>query len=136
MVLEAGGDADGDGLPNGWERSYGLDVLSAVGTNGAAGDPDGDGMNNFQEYIAGTIPTNAGSCLAITDIGFTSHGMRVDWKGGSEVRQYVDRAEYLYATGTQWRTIFTNLPPTSMTTNIIDAGVTNRMLFYRIKAER
>ena len=33
--LPANLDADGDGLPNGWELQYGLDRLSSVGVNGA-----------------------------------------------------------------------------------------------------
>lgn len=136
IVLDANGDADGDGLPNGWERIYGLDVLSAVGTNGATGNPDGDGMNNLEEYLAGTVPTNADSVLAITGICFTPYGLRLDWKGGMDVWQYLECADKLHSTGMQWRTIFTNPPPTALTTNIIDAGATNGIRFYHIKTKR
>jgi hypothetical protein len=49
-------DTDGDGLPDWWERQFGLDPYSAVGDNGASGDPDHDGKTNLQEYLAGTDP--------------------------------------------------------------------------------
>jgi hypothetical protein len=55
-------DSDGDGLPDAWETAYGLS--SANGADGLL-DADGDGMLNGQEYVAGTDPTNALSCLRL-----------------------------------------------------------------------
>lgn len=136
MVVDATGDADGDGLPNGWERAHGLNVYSATGEDGTAGDPDGDGLNNMNEYCAGTDPTNAQSVLAATAIHVIFSGIRVEWKGGTDVWQYLERADNLSATGTQWRTIFTNSPPTTLATNVVDASATNRTSFYRIKTVR
>jgi hypothetical protein len=49
-------DGDGDGLPNSWEITFGLDPNSATGVNGAAGDPDNDGVSNADERTAGTHP--------------------------------------------------------------------------------
>ena len=45
-------DLDGDGLPDWWERKYGL----ALDTNDADDDNDGDGANNLLEYEYDTNP--------------------------------------------------------------------------------
>jgi hypothetical protein len=49
-------DTDGDGLPDGWETAYGLDLKDAVGSQGAGGDLDGDGLSNLYEYWSGLNP--------------------------------------------------------------------------------
>src|SRR5205814_1662199 len=54
-------DTDSDGLPDSWERLYGLDPLDGTGINGANGDPDGDHFTNMQEFLAGTNPKDATS---------------------------------------------------------------------------
>ncbi|MBI2548349.1 hypothetical protein HYW21_03290 [Candidatus Woesearchaeota archaeon] len=40
-------DSDGDGMPDDWERQYGLDPQTYDRDN----DSDGDGMTNYEEYI-------------------------------------------------------------------------------------
>jgi hypothetical protein len=61
-------DDDGDGMPDVWEESYGLNPKDA----GDAGeDPDGDGDTNLEEFQNGTDPTQAPSAtlqLVITDL--------------------------------------------------------------------
>ena len=46
-------DADGDGLPDEWERKYGLNPSDA---SDADADADGDGFTNQEEYLAKTDP--------------------------------------------------------------------------------
>ncbi len=63
-------DSDGDGIPDDWESLY-----SASPTNfNANADADGDGMKNWEEYAAGTDPTNALSYLKVESIGTTITG--------------------------------------------------------------
>ena len=49
-------DSDGDGLPDWWETSFGLNPNDATGSNGANGDQDADGKTNIQEFILQTSP--------------------------------------------------------------------------------
>ncbi len=49
-------DTDGDGIPDGWEVTHGLNPLNP----GDAGeDWDADGLTNLQEFQWGTDPQNA-----------------------------------------------------------------------------
>ena len=79
---------------------------------------------------------NPVACPGILGLRSSSTGIRIDWKGGVEATQYLEVSESLAGTGDQWRVIFTNLPLTATLTNYLDPGATNRMLFYRIRAER
>ena len=45
--------SDGDGLPDSWETSAGLDPTDPTD---AAADPDQDGALNSDEFLAGTDP--------------------------------------------------------------------------------
>ena len=47
-------DSDSDGLPDDWEKKYGLDVAQ----NDADADKDGDGFTNAEEFAAGTDPAD------------------------------------------------------------------------------
>jgi Bacterial TSP3 repeat len=53
-------DSDGDGMPDDWERRYGLNPLDP---NDAALDSDRDGMSNLAEFLSGTDPRDPQSCL-------------------------------------------------------------------------
>jgi hypothetical protein len=129
-------DTDVDQLPDGWELANGLNPLSNVGDNGTTGDPDGDLAANLAEYIADTQPTNADSVLRIFTIKPEHGGMRIDWKGGIQAWQFLDCREDLANTNEEWLPLLCLPPPTQTTNAVIDMGVTNRVLFYRIRSER
>ena len=50
-------------VPYSWMAGYGLTNSGATFDQAAAADQDGDGLTAWQEYIAGTDPTNGTSCF-------------------------------------------------------------------------
>jgi hypothetical protein len=56
-TLPEGSDRDGDGLPDTWENTYGLDTL----TPNALSDEDSDGATNLKEFASGLDPVVADS---------------------------------------------------------------------------
>ena len=64
-----------------WLQQFGLPTDGSADTI----DSDGDGMSNWQEWRAGTNPTNALSALRITSITATGGVATLRWQSASEV---------------------------------------------------
>ena len=61
--------SDSDGIPDWWRLGvFGHATGLAADQSRGSDDPDGDGRTNYQEYVAGTDPTSAGSVFQITAI--------------------------------------------------------------------
>lgn len=73
-ILTILADTNGNGIPDDWESAY---FGSATGADREA-DSDGDGMKNWQEYIAGTNPTNSASYLKVESVEPTG-GMAISF---------------------------------------------------------
>ncbi len=52
---DADQDTDYDGIPDTWEKRYGLNPYDDAGENGALGDPDRDGLSNLSEYLISEV---------------------------------------------------------------------------------
>jgi hypothetical protein len=133
-VLTANRDDDGDGIPNGYEQSFGLDPLDPAD---AGSDPDGDGQTSLQEFLAGTNPTNSASFLGITAIAREVDNIRVTWMTGLGKTNALERspgaADGSYSNN--FSAIFTVTNTVGSVTNYLDMGaVTNKpALYYRVR---
>ena len=63
-------DSDGDGMPDWWEKFYGLNWQ----LNDAGLDPDGDGINNGDEYLGGTDPLNDDRAPSLQTLQLAAYG--------------------------------------------------------------
>jgi hypothetical protein len=130
-ALPAGLDSDGDGMADWWELAY---TGSTTGL-AANADSDGDGFPNDAEYQADTDPFDPESRLAMLSILCNGTRHDLQWKGGTDVTQYVERASALTGTGSVWLAIGTNPAPTASPGKYRDAGPAPRA-FYRLRAGR
>ncbi len=69
-------------------QQYGLPTDGSVDFT----DSDGDGMNNWMEWQAGTVPTNAASVLKIISINSTNPGVILSWRSVGNRPYFVQRA--------------------------------------------
>ena len=69
-------DTDNDGMPDDFERTYGL----SISTLDADGDLDKDGMTNIEEFRAGTLPNRADSIFRLAGVRSESGGAALNWE--------------------------------------------------------
>ncbi len=113
-------------VPEWWLAGYGWtqDFEAA-----AESDSDGDGLAAWQEWKAGTDPTNALSVLKVIGFDWSNSLPRLVWTGGSSKTQWIERAAGLAG---PWVAIHTNLPPTPVT-NLLTPPAYGAKSFYRVK---
>jgi T5SS/PEP-CTERM-associated repeat protein len=134
LQLTPGFDVDTDGLPNGWEQMYALNPLDPFD---AENDSDGDQMSNLDEFLAGTNPTNAASCLQITSQTISNHSVNVNWKAVGGKSYVVQKSPSPSAGFTDLSPVITIPGTTETTTNYLDAGAATNWSgrYYRIRLE-
>jgi T5SS/PEP-CTERM-associated repeat protein len=134
ILLDANGDADGDGMLNGWEQAYNLDPLNAADANV---DSDGDGFTNLQEFQAGTDPTNSASALRITSLVSTGNDVLVTWTMGSGRTNALQVATGDASGGytNNFADLFTITNTVGTVTNYLDVGAATNFpaRYYRIR---
>jgi len=134
LVLDPNADTDGDGIPNGYEQSHGLDPLNPADANF---DSDGDGISNLQEYLAGTDPMDSASFFHITSVVSTSNDMLITWMTGLGRTNALERSigDTSGSYSNNFATIFTVTNTVGTVTNYLDAGAATNFpsLYYRIR---
>jgi hypothetical protein len=102
-------DSNTNGIPDVWEATY---FGSPTGVTNRDADSDGDGLSNWEEYRAGTDPTDPTSYLKVTRIS-PAGGARIEFNAVSnrtysvEFKDGIDTALWtrlvdVLARGTNW----------------------------------
>jgi hypothetical protein len=111
-----------------WAQQYGLP------TDGSADllDPDGDHHNNWQEWRASTVPTNAASVLQMVAPSNTVSGLRVSWQSSAGVTYFLERSTNLVSPPA-FTAVRSNLLGQAGTTSFTDTNATGPgPFFYRV----
>lgn len=102
-------DSDGDGMPDSFELEYCGNITNLL----PEADSDEDGMSNLGEYIAGLIPTNAGSVLQLSSLLESTPGSYVmQWGTTMPGRVYAIWWTSNLLSGFGGAPMESNLPPT------------------------
>lgn len=116
-------------IPEEWLLEHGLP------TNGSAdeADADADRMTNWEEWFAGTNPTNTFSLLqfegAVTLL--TNGNFRVSWQSVPGKRYWIESAEAL-ASPLSFAPVVSNLLSTASPTEYLDVRPASTSRFYRV----
>jgi subtilisin family serine protease len=125
-------DTDANGLPDWWELQY---FGHLTGTDPNA-DPDHDGMSNLEEWLAGTNPTNASSCLRLIAIPTNNpNAFVVRWLSVAGKTYWLERSTNLL-TGFN-SVVQTNIAATAPTNTATDTAILpGNTRFYRVGVEQ
>jgi hypothetical protein len=113
-----------------WLQQYGLPIDGSADD----ADSDADGMNNWQEWLAGTIPTNAASVLVMLPPVATggANGVTVSWQSVNTRTYNLQRVTNL-ASPSGFSVIQSNLVGEASSTSFTDTSATNGgPYFYRV----
>lgn len=111
-----------------WLQSHSLP------TDGSAdyADPDGDGLNNWQEWMAGTSPTNSASVLKILSAKPDGANVVVSWSSVSTRAYSLVRATDLMAVPA-FSVVWSNIAGVAGTTSFTDTNPpAGPAAFYRV----
>jgi len=116
-----------------WAQQYGL---PADGSADSA-DPDGDGMSNWQEWKAGTDPTNAASMLQLQPPFVTGTGnVMLRWSS-VPTRSYTLECATDLVTFPSFQLLGTNIAGKPGTTTFTNNSVSSdARRFYRVRVEQ
>lgn len=117
-----------DGIPDSWRLRYFGTIYNYLSVSNA--DADGDGYNNWQEYVAGTDPTDPNSYLyvAASQVPQGQPGS-IQWPSVADKQYVIQRSTALFPAN--WTAISTNTG--TGTTMQFNDTTTGNPYYYRVQ---
>lgn len=113
-----------------WLQTYGLPWDGTADFQ----DTDGDGMNNWQEWRAATIPTNAASVLRLLTPSNSPVGLALRWSSAPGVAYVLERASD--AAASAYGAVASNLAGQAGATVFLDTNTAaGSHYFYRVRVQ-
>jgi pectate lyase len=110
--------------------------LANPAISGRDADPDGDSMSNYQEFLAGTQPTNSASTLRITSVRVQGSDVWLQWSAAGPRTNLIEAASILASTNFRDITGPVVVPGDgdAVTNHVISGGATNWPAgYYRVR---
>jgi hypothetical protein len=98
----------------------------------ALSDTDNDGMYSWQEYVAGTDPTNPASVFRLISVTLDGPGETVSWYGVTG-KTYAVYGSTNLADGWLISPLISDVPGSVLGTNSFTQSQSNMLFFYRVK---
>ena len=112
----------------GWLGQHGL----ATNATSDSADPDGDGANNWQEWVAGTDPTNGLSVLRLPPLAGGRTAVKISWWSMTNRTYGVERSTNLGARPA-FQALAGNIPGQPGTTTFTDSNAPSTgPIYYRV----
>ena len=125
--LVSGSDADDDGIPDTWEELY----FSHITNCNPDAHSDSDNFTNYEEYIAGTIPTDGSSYFHITSMYMSSSpaiDMIFNWNAAEGRFYIVKHTDNLHSA-------YTNLAVVAYPQSSYTSAVDSAEGYYKVEVE-
>ncbi|NCC49763.1 MAG: hypothetical protein EOM20_00975 [Spartobacteria bacterium] len=130
LLTDITGDSNTNHIPDYWEVRY---FDGRTNCNPAA-DSDDDLMNNWAEYVAGTVPTNADSRLEMsTGADHSATDLVLAWSSVQDKRYTLLRATNLLADA--FSVLSSNIAATPPLNAYTDSVIQLEHYYYRIQVE-
>jgi len=125
-------DSDGDGIPDWWMiLHFGHATGLSSDLSRTFDDADGDGMSNWQEWIAGTDPTDPSSRLILAMPSWNASGLTLTWQSQDQVTYYIERSSGV--SGAPFSVIQSNIVGQAGMTSFTDTNTAGSKAFlYRV----
>jgi hypothetical protein len=112
-----------------WKTFFFGSVTNSLADDNA--DPDGDGVPNWKEFVAGTNPNDASSCLHFSSAVSSSGVTTITWLSATGKTYVIEAASSINAT--TWATVGTVVG--NGTVQQVDEPNTGASQFYRIRLQ-